>query len=102
MSRVSAGKADDWKDDEQRAVEVDGVSVLVVHYEGQFYALRNLCTHQAVPLLGGEVEGGKITCTKHGGKFELATGKARALPAVKPAQLFRTEVESGEVFIQPL
>ena len=39
---------------------------------------------------------------KHGGKFELSTGKARALPAVKAVKLYRTEVEDGQVFVSPL
>ncbi len=81
---------------------MDGISVLVVRYEGQFYALRNNCTHQDYPLLGGEVQMGRITCQKHGAKFELATGKARSLPAVKPVRLFKTEVEDGVVYVSSL
>ncbi len=102
MSRISAGQASEWNEKEQREVEVDGQSVVVVRYEDQFYALRNRCTHKDVPLLGGDVADGKITCTKHGGKFELATGQARALPAVKPVPLFRTAVEDGEVWVESL
>lgn len=93
---------DGWNEREQREVEVDGQSVVVMRYEGEFYALRNLCTHKDVPLLGGEVSDGKITCTKHGGKFELATGKAKALPAVKPVRIFHTEVDGGQVFVAEL
>ncbi|WP_189643083.1 Rieske (2Fe-2S) protein [Deinococcus piscis] len=102
MSRVSAGRAEEWQDSEQRELEVDGQSVVVVRYEGEFYALRNQCTHKDVPLLGGEVSDGKITCAKHGGRFELATGRARALPAVKPVLIFKTAVEDGEVFVESL
>lgn len=98
--RVCVGPAADLPD--QTAVDVDGVSVLVVRYEGQFYALRNNCTHKDFPLLGGDVTDGKITCEKHGGKFELATGKARALPAVKPVKLYRAVLEDGQVYVQPL
>ncbi len=86
----------------QTAVEMDGISVLVVNYEGQFYALRNNCTHQDYPLLGGEVQMGRITCQKHGAKFELATGKAKSLPAVKPVRLFKTDVEDGVVYVSSL
>ena len=97
--QVSAGQVEGWGEGEQREVTVEGQSVVVVRYEGEFYALRNLCTHKDVPLLGGDVSDGKITCTKHGGKFELATGKARALPAVKPVSIFRTRVEDGQVWV---
>jgi 3-phenylpropionate/trans-cinnamate dioxygenase ferredoxin subunit len=81
---------------------VGGVSVLVVNYQGQCYALRNNCTHKDFPLLGGDVSDGKITCEKHGGKFELTTGKARALPAVKAVKIYKTEVEDGAVYVSEL
>lgn len=86
----------------QGTVDVDGVNVLVVNYEGQYYALRNNCTHKDYPLLGGEVSMGRITCEKHGGKFELATGKAKALPAVKPVRIYKTAAEDGVLYVLPL
>ena len=102
MSRVRVGKVEDLPEGFQSAVEVDGFSVLVVNYEGTYYALRNNCTHKDYPLLGGEVADGRITCEKHGGKFELATGKAKTLPAVKPVRIYKTEVEDGVVYVLPL
>ena len=100
MSRVCVGSAADLPD--QTAVDVEGVSVVVVRYEGQFYALRNNCTHKDYPLLGGAVENGRITCEKHGAKFELATGKAKVLPAVKPVRVYVTEIEDGQVYVRSL
>lgn len=100
--RVLVGSAQDMPVGFQCAVDYGGVSVLVVNYEGTFYALRNNCTHKDFPLLGGDVDGGRITCEKHGGKFEVVTGKAKALPAVKPVKLFKTEVEDGLVYVSAL
>lgn len=100
--RVLVGPACDSPPGWQGTVEIEGVSVLVVNYQGQFYALRNNCTHKDYPLLNGDVVDGKITCEKHGGKFELETGKARALPAVKPVKLYRTEVEDEQLYVRPL
>ena len=102
MSRVRVGKVEDLPEGFQSVVEVDGFSVLVVNYEGTYYALRNNCTHKDYPLLGGEVADGRITCEKHGGKFELATGKAKTLPAVKPVRIYKTEVDDGVVYVLPL
>ncbi|WP_043802167.1 Rieske 2Fe-2S domain-containing protein [Deinococcus gobiensis] len=100
--RVMVGKEQELPEGWQGEVLVGGVGVLVVRYEGQFYALRNNCTHKDFPLLGGEVALGRITCEKHGAKFELSTGKAKTLPAVKPVRLYRTEVEDGEVYVSAL
>ena len=99
---VRVGLEAELSEGSQTEVTVGGVSVVVVRYGGQFYALRNNCTHKDYPLLGGDVSSGRITCEKHGAKFELSTGKPKTLPAVKPVKLYRTEVEGGEVYVLPL
>lgn len=100
--RVRVGPEAELPEGSQTEVQVDGVGVVVVRHEGKFYALRNNCTHQNYPLLGGEVSSGRITCEKHGAKFELSTGKAKTLPAVKPVRIYGTVVEDGDVYVLPL
>ena len=100
--RVLAGQVAELGEGSQTEITVGGVSVVVINHGGEFYALRNNCTHKDFPLLGGDVGGGKITCEKHGGKFELTTGKARALPAVKAVKIYRAEVEGGAVYVSEL
>ena len=100
--RVLAGQVAELSEGSQTEITVGGVSVVVINHGGEFYALRNNCTHKDFPLLGGDVSDGKITCEKHGGKFELTTGKARALPAVKAVKIYKTEVEGGAVYVSEL
>lgn len=102
MERVLVGSVENMPEGHQTAIEVGGVSILVINHQGTYYALKNNCTHKDYPLLGGEVADGRITCEKHGGKFELATGKAKVLPAVKPVRIYKTEVEDGQVYVLPL
>lgn len=99
---VRVGEVAGLPEGSQTEVQVGGVGVVVVCDSGQYYALRNMCSHQNFPLLGGDVSLGRITCTKHGARFELSTGKARALPAVKPVAVYRTRVEDGVVWVEPL
>ena len=101
-TRVEVGTLNTLPEGSQTEVTVNGQSVVVINYQGAFYALRNNCTHQNYPLLGGDIDNGRITCEKHGAKFELSTGKAKTLPAVKPVQLYKTEVEDGTVYVLPL
>ena len=99
---VRVGEVAELPEGSQTEVRVDGKSVVVVCFEGQYFALRNKCSHKDVPLLGGEVSLGRITCEKHGARFELASGKAKALPAVKPVKIYTTRVQDGVVWVQPL
>lgn len=100
--RVRVGREAELVEGSQTEVWVGGVSVVVIRHEGTFYALRNNCTHKDYPLLGGEVSAGRITCEKHGAKFELSTGKPKTLPAVKPVKIYRIQEEDGEVYVLPL
>lgn len=97
--RVLVGRSDELPEGSQTEVTVEGVSVVVVCDGGEYHALRNRCSHQDFPLLGGDLVDGRITCKKHGAKFELCSGKARTLPAVKPVATYRTVVEDGEVYV---
>ena len=99
---VRVGEAATLLEGSQTEVQVNGQSVVVVCEGGQYFALRNRCSHQDFPLLGGEVSMGRITCTKHGARFELSSGKAKALPAVKPVAVYTTRVEDGVVWVDPL
>lgn len=93
---VRVGLCADLPEGSQSEVTVADLSVVVICYEGKYYALRNNCTHKDYPLLGGDISMGRITCEKHGAKFELATGKAKTLPAVKPVQIYQTEIRSED------
>ncbi|WP_407570497.1 non-heme iron oxygenase ferredoxin subunit [Deinococcus altitudinis] len=100
--RVRVGEVSALPEGSQTEVQVGGLSVVVVCDGGQYYALRNKCSHQDFPLLGGDVSMGRITCSKHGAKFELGSGKARTLPAVKPVAVYRTLLEEGAVWVESL
>jgi 3-phenylpropionate/trans-cinnamate dioxygenase ferredoxin component len=99
---VRVGEVTALPEGSQTEVQVGGVSVVVVCDGGQYFALRNRCSHQEFPLLGGEVMMGRITCVKHGAKFELSSGKAKTLPAVKPVAIYATRVEDGVVWVESL
>ncbi len=81
-------------------VEVDGFVICVVNTEGSFYALRDNCSHKDFPLSEGEVLGHRLTCAWHGASFDVTTGNALSLPAVKPVQTFDVELEDGGVWVR--
>ncbi|MBB6097570.1 3-phenylpropionate/trans-cinnamate dioxygenase ferredoxin subunit [Deinobacterium chartae] len=100
--RVRVGLVSELPEGAQKSVRVGRQSVLVVNDGGRFYALRNLCTHESYPLEGGRVENGMITCEAHGARFDLATGAARSMPAVKAVRLYRAVQEGAELFVEEL
>lgn len=83
-----------------RVVDVDGAQIAVFNLGGQYYAIADVCTHDAGQLTGGTVEGDQITCPRHGARFCIRTGAALSAPAYEPTATFPTRVENGEVQVR--
>lgn len=81
------------------AVRVDGVDVCLVRLGNELFAVHDECTHEAVPLSEGDVEGRTIECWRHGSRFDLRTGMVMCPPAVEPVRVYATRVDAGEVFV---
>ncbi|WP_163505711.1 bifunctional 3-phenylpropionate/cinnamic acid dioxygenase ferredoxin subunit [Fodinicola acaciae] len=85
---------------EATGVDIDGTPVAIVHTEdGEFFAIRDVCSHAEVPLSEGDVEGCTIECWLHGSQFDLRTGKPTGLPATEPVPTYPTRVADGDVFV---
>ncbi|MCI0432260.1 MAG: non-heme iron oxygenase ferredoxin subunit [Gemmatimonadetes bacterium] len=80
-------------------VEVDGQPVCLANADGQVYALADNCTHEDFPLHNGELDGTELECALHGACFDITTGRAIRLPAVKPVRTFRVKIEGDDIFV---
>jgi 3-phenylpropionate/trans-cinnamate dioxygenase ferredoxin subunit len=79
-----------------RGFDVAGRSVLVCFAEGRFYALDNLCPHQAFPLAGGRLDGCVYECPHHGGKLDVRDGSPRRPPIRRAVSTYAVrEAEGG-------
>jgi 3-phenylpropionate/trans-cinnamate dioxygenase ferredoxin subunit len=99
MSYVPAAPLADVPDGGAMAVEVDGVEIALVRDGDVVYAVIDECSHAAIPLSEGEVEGNEIECWLHGSRFDLRTGKPVNLPATEPVQTFSTTIEGDTVMV---
>ena len=82
-------------------VEANGEKVvLVATGDGALYALRDRCSHADFPLSDGElIDDERLECQYHGAKFNVGTGKAVALPAIRPVKTYDVKVEDGAVLV---
>ncbi|WP_406105024.1 non-heme iron oxygenase ferredoxin subunit [Micromonospora globbae] len=82
------------------SADVDGTEIAVVHGEdGNFYAVHDECSHAAVALSEGEVEGCTLECWLHGSRFDLRTGEPTGLPATEPVPVYPVEVRDGDIYV---
>ena len=71
---VSVGSIDDFPLGRGRQVSVGRRQIAIFRLDAGFFAIDNLCLHQAGPLCDGEVEDGAVTCPWHGWSYDLRTG----------------------------
>ncbi len=95
VAQVDALAPGEW-----RVVDVDGAQVAVFNLDGEYFAIEDVCTHDAGQLTGGTVEGDQIICPRHGARFCIRTGEALCAPAYEPIATFPVRTESGEVQVR--
>jgi 3-phenylpropionate/trans-cinnamate dioxygenase ferredoxin component len=81
------------------AVTVDGIDIALVREGDEIYAIRDECSHAAIALSEGDVEGCEIECWLHGSRFDLRTGKPTGLPATEPVAIYPVSVEGDDVLV---
>jgi 3-phenylpropionate/trans-cinnamate dioxygenase ferredoxin subunit len=84
-------------------VELADLDVAVVRFEGEVYAVQDVCSHAEVPLSEGDVEtvdgAPTIECWLHGSCFDLRTGEPTNLPATEPVDVYPVRVEGEDVLV---
>lgn len=98
-----------------KAVELEGRSIVVVSWEGEVHAVRNLCPHQSTPLVLGSVRASVvagdrigevchdrgrpvIACPWHAWAFDLHDGHCQVDRQLR-IKVYPTRVENGRVLV---
>jgi 3-phenylpropionate/trans-cinnamate dioxygenase ferredoxin subunit len=76
-----------------------GNTVAVVRDGDDWYAVDDECSHAAIPLSEGDIEGCEIECWLHGSRFDLRTGKPTGLPATEPVAIYPVKVDGDDVLV---
>jgi 3-phenylpropionate/trans-cinnamate dioxygenase ferredoxin subunit len=80
-------------------VEVAAVPVAIVRADGEIYAIRDVCSHEEVPLSEGEVYDHTVECWLHGSCFDLRTGKPTGPPATQAVPTYQVKIDGDDVFV---
>ena len=80
-------------------VVIDGRPIAVVHTEGEWFAVSDICSHADVSLAEGDIDGCTLECWLHGSRFDLRTGAPSGPPATTPVPTYPVTVEGDTVFV---
>jgi 3-phenylpropionate/trans-cinnamate dioxygenase ferredoxin component len=104
MTFSKAANLSDLPEDAAVAVEIDGVEVALVRTADKVFAIRDECSHAAVPLSEGEItfddQGTpEIECWLHGSTFNLRNGHPVILPATEPVPIYPVSLDGDAVLV---
>jgi 3-phenylpropionate/trans-cinnamate dioxygenase ferredoxin component len=68
--------------------------------DDRYFATDGLCTHEAVELAHGFVQGMIIECPMHNGRFDFTTGEAKGAPACVNLVTYPVKVEGNRLLIK--
>lgn len=81
-------------------VEAGGRRIALCNTGDGYHAIDDICTHDGGSLDQGTLEGNTIECPRHGATFDVVTGRALTLPAVRPVRTYATRVQDGGVEVE--
>ena len=76
-----------------------GATLAVMRDGDDWYAVDDECSHAAIPLSEGDVEGCELECWLHGSRFDLRTGKPTGPPATESVAIYPVQVTGDDVLV---
>ncbi|HRW03593.1 MAG TPA: Rieske (2Fe-2S) protein [Caldilineaceae bacterium] len=111
MAKHIVGPVSELPVGSRKIIEINGRTIGVFNANGTYYALRNMCPHQAAPLCKGHVTGttlpsqpgeyqwerdGEILrCPWHGWEFDITNGQSVFNPHKWRVKTYEVTVERG-------
>ena len=83
-----------------KALTLLGKRVAIFRTEGGgITALEMSCKHQGADLTAGKLEGGTVTCPRHGWRYDLATGHCLSPAHGPPRRRHDVRVDGDDVLV---
>ncbi len=96
-----AVSVDQLRPGETLKVFIGNHPILLANVDGSIYAVDDTCTHEDSSLALGCLKGELVTCTLHGSRFNVRTGRPQEEPADEPLNTYPVRLENGKILIKP-
>ena len=95
---TAVARADEIEENGARVVQVGDKPIAVFNAGGRFLAISNTCLHQGGYLGLGSLDGTAVTCSRHGWRFDVASGECLSHPG-GAVESYEVRVEDGQVLV---
>jgi nitrite reductase (NADH) small subunit len=116
VTRLTVGHIGDFPERAVKVVTVGKSEIGIVHWQGQFFALRNICPHEGAGLCHGTVRphisaagvgqlqadesAPVVTCPWHGWEFDARTGRSLFGDPTCRVRTYPVRTEGGHVIVE--
>lgn len=90
---------DDLPDGQVKTVWAGDTAICLIHHEGQFYALDDVCPHEGSSLGEGHIENGYVVCPHHGWEFCPRDGHLPDYYMEDPTTTYPVDVRADGIYI---
>jgi len=97
---VKVASAADLPDPGKMTLELDDRYVVLIHTQGKYYCIDDMCTHDGGPLGDGPLEGLHLCCPRHGAQFDITTGQPLTMPATEPTAVHEVKLDGDDIFVK--
>lgn len=77
---VKALPADEVASGGMKALDLNGIEIIICNDAGKYYTIQRRCGHMNAPLDLGTLDGIYLTCPMHCAQFDITTGEALSGP----------------------
>ncbi|MEJ2055756.1 MAG: Rieske (2Fe-2S) protein [Calditrichaceae bacterium] len=96
---IKVAESNQVKDRFAISVIIRDKKIAIFRYNGNLYALRDSCPHQAAPISDGYVDDGYAVCPNHGWRFRLEDG-SYTLNGLMKIPTYEVTERNGNIFIR--
>ena len=100
MSFIEVAKVEEIPAGQMKLFTVGDKNILIVNFEGIYYAINGRCTHMGGDLSKGKLEGKVVTCPRHGSQFDVTTGDCISGPKIGFIKLKARDETTYEVKVE--
>ena len=90
---------DDVPEGDNRAFDVNGVSILLCRTRNGLYAVANRCSHAGSELVSGIMKGSYLFCPSHGARFDLRDGSTKGQLTKEPIRTYPVHLDGERILV---
>jgi nitrite reductase/ring-hydroxylating ferredoxin subunit len=90
----------DLREGEAFPARLGDIAIALYRIDDKIHAIDDLCTHEFALLSQGFLEDCTIECPLHAARFDIATGRCLAGPAMQDLRVYQVRVEREEIYVR--